>query len=141
MKALRVLVCAMLFAALMVTAAGVATANDNTLQPNHQMAPGVWYYSWIGPGSLEFGVPDQGTMWQKDFEGEVRYIDSKFMAIAADGSGDIMNFYLYPNLTECTPSFDGVRVGSHVKVRSDDRHRVRWVKVVPFHEWLHAQSK
>ncbi len=141
MKALRVLVCAMLFAALMVTAAGVATADDNTLQPNHKMAPGVWYYNWIGPSSLEFGVPDQGTMWHKDFDGEVRYIDSKFMSIAADGSGDIMNFYLYPNQTDCTPSFDGVRVGSHVKVRSDDRHRVSWVRVVPFHEWLHAQSK
>ncbi len=140
MKSLRVLVCAVLFAALMVSAAGVATADENT-QPNHEMAPGVWYYSWIGPSSLEFGVPDQGTMWQKDFEGEVRYIDHKFMAIAQEGSGDIMNFYLYPNQTDITPSCDGVRVGSHVKVRSDDRHRTRWVHVVPFHEWLKAQAK
>ena len=141
MKALRNLACAALLAAMMIGSAGMATAQDNTQLPNHEMAPGVWYYQWIGPDNLEFGIPDQGTMWQKDFEGEVRYIDEKFVAIAADGSGDIMNFYLYDNLTDYTPSWDAIRVGSKVKVRSDDRHRVRWVKTVPFYQWLKAQTK
>lgn len=140
MKGIRSFVCAALMAAVMMGSAGVATAQDNTT-PNHQMAPGVWYYEWVGPQHLEFGEPDLGVMWQKDFEGEVRYIDDRYLALAAEGSGDIMGFYLYPNTTAYTPSWEGVRVGSKVKVRSDDRHRVRWVKVIPFAQWLKSQTR
>jgi hypothetical protein len=85
--------------------------------------------------------PDVGVDWQKDFDGEVRYIDQYHMVIAAEGSGDLMHFDLYPGTTSYTPSWDGVRVGSHVKVRSDDWHRVRWVTVIPFYKWLASQTK
>ncbi len=88
----------------------------------------------------EFGTPDHGVAWQKDFEGEVVYIDHAIMKVAAEGSGDVMNFSLYDE-TEYTPSWEGVHVGSKVKVRSDDRHRVRWVEVVPYHVWLAEQAK
>lgn len=142
MKAIRTLACAALMAASMIVTSGVATAdNHTTMTPNHEMAPGVWYYRWIGPDNLEFGTPDQGTMWQKDFSGEVRYVDEKFLAIAADGSGDIMNFYLYDNISDAIPSWDAVRVGSKIQVRADDRHRVRWVKTIPFYQWLKAQTR
>lgn len=142
MKAIRTLACAALMAASMIVTSGVATADNHTsMVTNHEMAPGVWYTRFIGPDNLEFGNPDQGTMWQKDFSGEVRYVDEKFLAIAADGSGDIMNFYLYDNQSDAIPSWDAVRVGSKIQVRADDRHRVRWVKTIPFYQWLKAQTR
>ncbi|MBI3928557.1 MAG: hypothetical protein HY319_23665 [Armatimonadetes bacterium] len=120
---------------------GVAIAEDNADRPAPENFAGAWYYPWVGPNYHEFGDPDHGVAWQKDFEGEVAYIDSLRLQLAAQGSGDIMNFFLYPGQTYYTPSWEGVRVGSKVKVRSDDRHRVRWVEVVPFHVWLAQQTK
>lgn len=140
MKTLRNLACATVIAAAMCVSAGIATAEEE-LAPNHSMAPGVWYCKWMGPTSLEFGVPDNGVNWQNDFTGEVRYVDPMYLSIALDESGDVANFYLYEQATSFTPSIDGVRVGSKVEVRSDDRHRARWVKTIPFYQWLKNQDK
>ncbi|MEW6283873.1 MAG: hypothetical protein AB1758_34995 [Candidatus Eremiobacterota bacterium] len=140
MKIRNLVSTALMAATMLVGAAGVATADD-TARPNQHQAPGTWYYQWIGPYYSEFGIPDKGVVWQKDFEGEVTFIDDMYMLIKADGSGDKMTFYLFPGVTKYTPSWEGVRQGSKVKVRSDDRHRVRWVKVTPFYQWLAAQTK
>ncbi|MCR5660983.1 MAG: hypothetical protein K6G50_02510 [bacterium] len=139
MKALRNLACAAVMATVMLASAGVATAEETIV--NNTMAPGVWYCNWVGPTNLEFGAPDQGVMWQNDFSGEVRFIDDKYMSVSLDESGDIANFYLYPEITEYTPSFEGVRVGSKVQVRADDRHRARWIKTTPFYQWLKEQAE
>lgn len=136
----RNLVTMVLTVALVAGLFGVAMADNNSETPNSGMFPGAWYYPWIGPDAHEFGEPDQGVVWQKDFEGEVVYIDGLRMQVAAEGSGDVMNFYLYGD-SEFTPSWEGTRVGSKVKVRSDDRHRVRLVNVVPFYMWLAEQTK
>ena len=115
-------------------------------KPNHQNFAGAWYYPYMGPawggwGFQEAGTPFHGSKWTKDYEGEVVYIDMQRMQVKADGSGDILNFFLYPGETTWTPSWDGVREGSKVKVRSDDRHRARNVHVVPFYKWLQGQTK
>lgn len=140
---IRNLVCtAVLAAAMMVSGAGVANAeHTNDIPPNQEMAPGSWYYQYIGPYYSEFGTPDRGVVWQKDFEGQVTYVDPYFIQIKADGSGDKMMFYTYPGQTYYTPSYEGIREGSHLKIRSDARHRVRWVTVVPFYRWLAGQTK
>lgn len=138
---IRNLVTAALMAGALLGTAGVANADNHTSRPNQDMAPGTWYYQWIGPYYSEFGKPDKGVVWQKDFEGEVTFVDHMYLLIKADGSGDKMSFYLYPGTTYYTPSWEGVREGSKVKVRTDDRHRARWVKVVPFYQWLAGQTK
>lgn len=129
-------------ATMMVCGAGVANAEyTNEIPPNNRMAPGTWYYPWIGPYYSEYGAVDRGVIWQKDFEGQATYVDKFFIQIKADGSGDKMTFYTYPNETYYTPSYEGLREGSHLKIRSDARHRVRWVTVVPFYRWLASQTK
>lgn len=138
MKALRNIACAALMAGVMFASANVAFAEE--MAPNNEMAPGVWYTKWIGPSNLSFGTPDPGVMWQNDFSGEVRYIDGKYMSVALDESGDVANFYLYEHETMYTPSWNGIRVGSKVEVRSDDSHRARWAKVIPFYQWLKNQA-
>ena len=141
MKALRNLGCAAFMAAVMCASAGVATA-ETDVHANHAMAPGAWYTCWMGPENLEFGTPDEGVDWQKDYTGEVVYMDGKYMSVDIDGSeDDIANFYLYENLTEYTPSIDGIRVGSKVEVRADNRNRARWARTIPFYQWLNSQSE
>ncbi len=141
MKALRNLACTAFMAAVICASAGVATA-ETDVQSNHQMAPGVWYTTWMGPENLEFGTPDAGVTWQKDFTGEVVYVDGKYMSVDIDGSeDDIANFYLYENLTQYTPSFDAIRVGSKIEVRADNRNRVRSARTIPFYQWLENQSE
>lgn len=140
MNALRNLACAAFAAALLTGTAGVANADHHAMSNHATHAKGAWYYSWFGPENLEFGTPDQGTMWKKEFAGEVKSFDGKYMTVAAEGSGDLMGFYLY-NSTAYTPCSEGIRVGSKVKVHSDDRHRVRSVMVVPFHTWFMSMQK
>lgn len=141
MKALRNLACTAFMAAVICASAGVATA-ETDVQSNHQMAPGVWYTTWMGPENLEFGTPDAGVTWQKDFTGEVVYVDGKYMSVDIDGSeDDIANFYLYENLTQYTPSLDAIRVGSKIEVRADNRNRVRSARTIPFYQWLENQSE
>ncbi|MCR4784256.1 MAG: hypothetical protein K6A35_07030 [bacterium] len=140
MKALRNLACAAFMAAVVCASAGVANATDGVT--NNEMAPGVWYSNWIGPEHLEFGAPDAGVTWQKDFTGEVVYVDSKYLSVDIDGSeDDVANFYLYENLTEYTPSFDAIRVGSKIEVRADNRNRARSARTIPFYQWLQNQSE
>ena len=130
-----------------VVGATTGTANaDNKKKPNYQEFAGAWYYPWVGPGwgqggYQEAGSPFKGTHWTKDYSGEVVYLDSQRMQVKADGSGDVMNFYLYEGQTVFTPSFEGLRQGSKVKVRTDDRRRVRDVTVVPFYQWLKGRTK
>lgn len=130
---------------LVATVFGAASAETGH-KPNNQNFAGAWYYPYIGPdfngGSWsETGHPFHGAKWIKDYEGEVVYLDSARMQVKADGSGDILNFYLYKGETQWDPSWAGVREGSKVKVRSDDRHRARRVHAVPFYKWLRAQTK
>ncbi|MBQ7528310.1 hypothetical protein IJT10_00185 [bacterium] len=139
MKALRNLACAAVVAAVCVSA-GVANAEQ--IGNNHQMAPGVWYDTFIGPDSLEFGVPDAGVNYQKDFTGEVVYVDGKYMSIDIDGAeDDVANLYLYPQTTHYTPSFEAIRVGTKVEVRADNRNRARCVRTIPYYQWLKNQSE
>lgn len=123
---------------------GVAMADNHDEIPNQRQFKGSWYYPWIGPGTEEYGTPSLGYNWAETAEGEVVYIDdsrgTSRMIIEADGSGDMMTYYLYDE-TRYTPSMEGVRVGSHVKVKSDDVGRAREVWVVPFHVWLAQQNK
>ena len=138
MKALRNLACAAIVAAVFCASAGMATAD--VAAHSNQNAPGVWYVENMGPNNRTFGTPNCGPKTQKEATGEVRYIDSKFITIARDDSNDLNNFYLYEGETEFTPSMEGVRVGSKVSLRSDDTGRVRWVRVIPFAEWLKNQQ-
>jgi hypothetical protein len=135
-----------LAAALVAGLAGGAMAENNTkAKPNYKDFAAAWYYPWVSPATGantgEVGIPDKGVVWQKDFSGEVVYIDDLRMQVKADGSGDIMNFFLYEGITRYYPSWMGIHEGSKVNVRSDDRHRVRWVEVVPFYKWLAKQTK
>lgn len=140
MKALRNLACTAIVAAAVCACASVATAEES-VQPNNSMAPGVWYADWMGPQQLEFGAPDTGANWQKDFTGEVTYVDGKYMSVDIDGSeDDVANFYLYEGITEYTPSMEAIRVGSKIEVRADNRNRVRSARTIPFYQWLQNQS-
>lgn len=141
MKALRNLACAAVMAAVMCASAGVATAEED-IHVNHGMAPGVWYSTWIGPVGTEFGQPDAGTNYQKDFTGEVTYVDGHYLTVDIDGTEDSsVDFYLFENTTHFTPSHEGIRVGSKVEVRADDRNRARKVRTIPFYQWLKNQDK
>ena len=134
-----------LVAGVVGTVSGTATA-ENKKKPNYQQFAGTWYYPWVTPswgqgGYQEAGAPFKGTHFTKDYSGEVVYMDSQRMQVKADGSGDVLNFYLYEGTTQYTPSWEGVREGSKVKVRSDDRRRAREVTVVPFYQWLKGRTK
>ena len=131
----------LVLAAVMVASLfGVATADQHNDVSNYQQFKASWYYPWIGPGNDEYGNPSMGTGFAQKASGEVIYLDSTRMLIEADGSGDMMTFYLYPGITQYTPSLEGVRVGSKVKVKSDDVSRARTVHVVPFYMWLAEQT-
>lgn len=119
---------------------GVAMADNHDEIPNYKQFKGSWYYPWIGPGNAEYGTPSLGFNWAETSEGEVVYLDPSRMIVEADGSGDLMTFYLYDE-TRWTPSMAGTRVGSKVKVKSDDVQRAREVHVKPFHVWLAEQQK
>lgn len=138
MKAFRNFACAAIFGAALCASAGVANA-DVAAHAN-QNAPGVWYNEAIGVDNNCFGVPNCGPKTQKEATGEVRYVDSKFITIARDDSNDVTDFYLFEGITEYAPSLEGIRVGSKVALRSDDCNRVRFVKVIPFGEWLKNQQ-
>ncbi len=134
-----------LAAALVAGVVGAASAEQKK-KSNYQQFAGAWYDAWVGPtwgqgGQVEPGTPFHGTHWSKDYSGEVVYIDAQRLQVKADGSGDVMNFYLYEGTTNWTPSVEAVREGSKVKVRSDDRRRVREVHVVPFYQWLKGKKK
>lgn len=143
MRKLTHLVLAM---ALVAGVAGAASADQKSKKSNYQQFAGAWYYPWVGPtwgqgGLQEPGSPFKGTHWAKDYSGEVVYVDAERLQVKADGSGDVLNFYLYEGQTQYTPSWEGVRQGSKVKVRSDDRRRARVVHVVPFYQWLKGRTK
>lgn len=140
MKALRNLACAAVMAAAVCASVSVANA-DEVKVSNHSMVPGIWYSNWMGPDN-EFGKPDTGFNYQKDFTGEVVYVDGSYMSVDIDGAeDDIANFYLYQNLTQYTPSAESIRVGSKVEIRADNRNRARAVRTIPFYQWLKNQSE
>ena len=136
MKALRNLACAAIVAAVCAASAGVAYADEVVAAHSNQNAPGVWYVQNMGNNQRCFGTPNCGPKTQKEATGEVRYIDGRFVSIARDDSNDLTNFYLYEGETGYTPSADGIRVGSKVSLRTDDDGRVRWIRVIPFSEWI-----
>ncbi len=137
--------------ALAASVAGAASADHHNskaekMHSNSQNFAGAWYYPWVGPnvgpgGFQENGSPFHGVSWTKKYAGEVTYIDDMRMQVKADGSGDLMTFWLYEGKTQYTPSHANLRVGSKVKVTSDDRHRARMIHVTPFYKWLKEKTK
>ena len=138
---MRKLITLILSAAMVAGLFGVAMADHHGEIPNQNQMKGHWYYPYIGLHNDYNGLPSQGFGWAKKAMGEVKYLDQDIMIIEADGSGDMMTFYLYENVTKFIPSLANVRVGSKVKVKSDDVSRANSVHVVPFHEWLAMQKK
>ena len=70
----------MLTVALVAGLAGGAMAENNTkAKPNYKDFAAAWYYPYVTPAvganTGEVGIPDKGTIWQKDFSGEVIYIE------------------------------------------------------------------
>ena len=144
MRKLTHLVLAVAMTASVVGAASAAEHHHH--RSNSQNFAGTWYYPWIGPtwgqgGFQEWGTPYVGSSFAKDYSGEVVYVDDLRLGLKADGSGDILNFYIYAGNTRFTPSMAAVREGSKVKVRSDDRRRARVVEIVPFYKWLKGRTK
>lgn len=136
--------------ALAASVAGAVSAKNMSEKghSNSQNFAGAWYYPWIGPnwgpgGYQENGPlgPYHGGSWQKKYAGEVTYVDHSRLQVKADGSGDLITFYLYEGQTLYTPTHANLRVGSKVKVTSDDRHRARNIHVVPFYKWLKDKTK
>ena len=135
--------------ALAASVAGVASADKKAAEKWHSNSEnfaGAWYYPWVGPntgpgGFQESGAPFHGVSWSKKYQGEVTYVDSQRIQIKADGSGDLITFFLYEGVSTYTPSHANLRVGSKVKVTSDDRHRARNVHVTPFYKWLKEKTK
>lgn len=134
--------------ALAASVAGAASADNKgeKMHSNSQNFAGAWYYPWTGPnvgpgGFQENGTPFHGVSWTKKYQGEVTYVDAMRMQVKADGSGDLLTFYLYEMGTSYCPTHANLRVGSKVKVVSDDRHRARNVHVVPFYKWLKEKTK
>jgi len=134
--------------ALAASVAGAVSAKNMSEKghSNSENFAGAWYYPWIGPnvgnGAFqEVGSPYHGVSWAKKYSGEVTYVDDSRMQVKADGSGDLITFYIYSGQTNYTPTHANLRVGSKVKVTSDDRHRARWVHVVPFYKWLKDKTK
>jgi len=136
--------------ALAAAVAGAASADHHAkgekMHSNSQNFAGAWYYPWVGPnvgpgGFQENGAPFHGVSWNKKYMGEVTYVDDMRLQVKADGSGDMMTFYLYEGSTKYTPTHANLRIGSKVQVHSDDRHRARMVHVVPFYKWLKDKTK
>jgi hypothetical protein len=126
-------------------AAAMLLGAIGAVQAKEHVRVASWDYRWIGPefgrsAYREAGKVDRGTGWQKQFTGEISAVSPGVIQIRADGSGDRMHFFLYEGTTAYTPSWDGLRVGSKVKIYSDDRHRARQVIVIPFYKWLRAQA-
>lgn len=138
---MRKLITLILTTAMVAVLCGVAMADHHNAIPNQNMHKGHWYYPYMGLGNDQNGLPSMGFGWAKKTMGEVKYLDRDIMIVEADGSGDMMTFYLYENVTKFIPSLANVRVGSKVKVKSDDVSRANSVHVVPFHSWLAMQKK
>ncbi len=95
---------------------------------------------WPTPKALaRAGAPEwadaSGSVWQKDFRGEVVLLKQPMVQVLTD-LGDLQTFYLVPGHTAVTPSLDGLRVGSKVRVRSDFDHSLLMLKVIPLHVWM-----
>ncbi len=129
-----------LMAALVAGFCGAANADDKDI-PNQRQAGGTWYYSYLGPAHDDYGAPMMGFQYDEDYSGEVVYLDRYAMIVEADGSGDLLTFWLYPGITRFDPSVEGVRVGSKVEVASDNGMKAKLVHTVPFYKWLAGQSK
>lgn len=137
--------------ALAASVAGAVSAESKTRKSekwhsNSQNFAGAWYYPWVGPnvgpgGYMETGTPFHGGSWSKKYMGEVTYVDENRCQIKADGSGDLMTFFLYEGNTFYTPTHANLRQGSKVQITSDDRHRARMIHVVPFYKWLKDKTK
>lgn len=140
--------------AVAASVAGAASAdthknmhgNWNKWHSNSQNFAGAWYNPWNGPnwgvgGFQEPGTPFHGGAWTKTYTGEATYVDANRLQIKADGSGDLLTFYLYERETNFTPTQTAIHTGSKVRVTSDDRHRARWVHVIPFYKWLKDKAK
>lgn len=129
-----------LLGALVVGFCGGAHADDKDI-PNNRQAGGTWYYPYLGPAHDDYGSPMMGFQYDEDYSGEVVYLDRYTMMVEADGSGDLLTFWLFPGLTRFDPSVEGVRVGSKVEVASDNGMKAKLVHSVPFYKWLAGQSK
>mgnify|MGYP001160627973 CR=1 FL=1 len=129
-----------LTAALVAGLCGAASADGKEV-PNQRQAGGTWYYSYLGPAHDDYGSPMLGFQYDEDYSGEVVYLDRFSMIVEADGSGDLLTFWLYPGITRFDPSVEGVRVGSKVEVSSDNGMKAKLVHTVPFYKWLAGQSK
>lgn len=154
MRKLTNLVLTLAFAA---SVAGAASADHHTGHKRHHGAwnkwhsnsqnfAGAWYHPWVGPnfgvgGFQEPGTPFHGGAFTKTYTGEAVYVDDNRVQIKADGSGDVMTFYIYEKETHFTPTHAAIRTGSKVRVTSDDRHRARWIHVIPFYKWLKDKAK
>ncbi len=137
---MKKLVTMVLTAVMVAGLFGVAMADHHNEIPNYQQFKAAWYYPWLNVGQVQFEKADMGFGWMQKASGEVIYLDKQRMIVEADGSGDMMTFYLREGDTLYTPSYSGVRVGSKVKVNSDDVSRARHVHVVPFYMWLAEQT-
>jgi hypothetical protein len=76
-----------------------------------------------------------GGSWQKDFQGRVVELSGSLMRLETE-FGDLFVFDLVPNRTRITPSLDGLRVGSQVRVRADFNHEALDIRVLPLPRWL-----
>ncbi len=84
-------------------------------------------------------VDQRGQIWQRDFQGEVVRLEKDFLTIRTP-FGDDKDFDYREGETEFTPSLEGVRVGSLVKVRTDGE-QLRWVHVLRLAEWLESTDE
>ncbi len=80
-----------------------------------------------------------GGSWQKDFQGRVVDLSGSLMRMETE-LGDLFVFDLVPNRTRVTPSLDGLRVGSWVRVRADFNHEALDIRVLPLPRWLEVRS-
>jgi hypothetical protein len=118
----------------------------NKWHSNSRNFAGAWYYPWVGPnwtmgGFQEPGTPFHGGAFTKTYTGEAVYVDEHRVQLKADGSGDLITFYITERETVFTPTQAAIHQGSKVRVTSDDRHRARWVHVIPFYKWLKDKTK
>lgn len=81
-----------------------------------------------------------GGSWQKDFQGRVVDLSGSLMRLETE-FGDLFTFDLASNRTRCTPSLDGLRVGSWVRVRADFNHEALEVRVLTLPRWLEARRQ
>lgn len=80
-----------------------------------------------------------GGSWQKDLQGRVVELSGSLMRLETE-FGDLFVFDLVPNRTRITPSLDGLRVGSQVRVRADFNHEALDIRVLPLPRWLEVRS-